>query len=228
MITIKNLFAVSIILLGMSSAVQAQRFQAGADFSTAVPLGTFKDNVINNGYGVSGNFLIRIGSLPLLAGIDLGTVRYGSTSRREPLGPTIPEVTVKVQTNNNIFLNHFLLRLQPREGRVRPYADGLIGLKYLSTSTSVSDTRGGEAIASTKNFSDTAFSYGYGGGLQVRLARTARSEILFDSKIHYLRGGRAEYLREGSIRQVDGGLVFDVFSSRTDIIGLQFGVTFHF
>jgi hypothetical protein len=46
--------------------------------------------------------------------------------------------------------------------------------------------------------------------------------------VRYLRGGRAEYLRKGSIREVNGSVVYDVFSSRTDVLAVQAGVTFRF
>jgi hypothetical protein len=216
------------LLIGGPTIVRAQERQAGFYFTTIVPRGEFSENVTNNGYGGGGQFLFRLAGSPFLAGGDLGAVIYGSESRREPISSTIPNLQVRVRTTNNIFLAHFVLRAQPRTGPVRPYVDGLIGLKYLFTRTSISDLFDGETIASNTDLSDTTLSYGFGGGLQVPLTKGPEARILLDTNVRYLRGGRAEYLRRGSIREENGQAVFDVLSSRTDVLAVQIGVVFRF
>jgi hypothetical protein len=224
-----SLVAILILWLGNSTPIQAQEVQLGIDFATVFPLGEFKQNIDNNGYGLGGQFAVRIRRSPILIGADAGFVNYGSEERREPLSPNIPDVELKVKTNNNIVWTHFMLRAQPRAGAVRPYLDGLAGFKYLFTDTQVTDEFDSETIASTKNFSDLTLSYGFGGGVQVRLADIGRGkQVLFDGKLRYLRGSRAEYLKKGSIRRENGTVFFDVLSSRTDVLALQVGVTFRF
>ena len=39
---------------------------------------------------------------------------------------TIPDVTVRVVTENNILMSNLFLRLQPREGVMRPYIEALL------------------------------------------------------------------------------------------------------
>src|SRR5262245_39784130 len=216
------------LLIGGATIVSAQERQASVYFTTIVPRGEFSENVTNNGYGAGGQFLIRLGPSPFMAGGDLGIAVYGSESHREPISTTIPNLQVRVRTSNNIFFSHFVLRAQPRTGLVRPYFDGLIGLKHLFTRTSISDLTGGETIASNTDLSDTALSYGFGGGLQIPLTRGREAKILLDTGVRYLRGARAEYLRKGSIREENGVVVFDVLSSRTDVLAVQVGVTFRF
>ena len=146
-----------------------------------------------------------------------------------PLSGNIPDITLKVDTDNNILLTHFLLRAQPRHGAVRPYVDGLVGFKYLFTKTTVESDSGSEPLASDNNLSDFAFSYGLGGGVQARIARLGHSkELLFDAKARYLWGSQARYLKEGSIQRVGGTAIFDVLSSRTNVVTLQFGVGIRF
>src|SRR6185436_19141412 len=218
-----------LITLGASSRTQAQELQLGIDFLTVIPQSEFKQNVRNNGFGVSGNFLVGLGRSPLLAGLDVGVATYGHESRRVPLSGSIPDITVDVKTDNNIVLTHFLLRAQPRHGAVRPYVDGLVGFKYLFTKTTVQTDSSDEALASDNNLSDVAFSYGLGGGVQSRLARLGGGrELLFDAKARYLWGARARYLKEGSIVRVGGTAIFDVLSSQTNAVTLQFGVAIRF
>lgn len=223
------MIAFAVVSGGQFFSQAQERFQAGADFLTLIPRGEFKQNIDNNGYGVGGFFAAGLGKAPLFVGVDAGVVRYGSQTRRVPISPTIPEIRLRVTTTNNIALTHFLLRLQAREGKVRPYADGLIGFKYLVTRTSLRSDSVDENLASSTNFRDFTFSYGFGGGLQVRLGRVGRNgSVMLDGKFRYLRGSNAEYLREGSIRQIDGTVVFDVLSSRTDVATAQVGVAFLF
>jgi hypothetical protein len=215
------------LLIGGATIVHAQeRGQVGGYFMTVVPRGEFSENVTNNGYGAGGQFLIRLGPSPFLAGGDFGAIVYGSESRREPISGT--NLQVRVSTSNNIFLGHFVLRAQPRTGPVRPYIDGLIGLKHLFTITSISDPDGGETITSDTDLSDTTLSYGFGGGLQIPLTKGREARILLDTNVRYLRGARAAYLKKGSIREENGLPVFDVLFSRTDVIAVQIGVTFRF
>lgn len=221
--------AALITCFGFTSEGKAQSFQAGIDFSSVFPVGEFRDNLDSNGYGVGGHFLIGLGRRPFFLGVDAGFVTYGSETRDQPLIPSIPEIDLEVKTTNNIALTHLLFRAQPRSGAVRPYADALIGFKYLYTRTSINSEFDDEPIASTTNFNDLTFSYGFGGGVQIRLARLGPdSDISLDTKVRYLRGSEAEYLKEGSIRQENGNVFFDVLSSRTDVVSFQIGVTFRF
>jgi len=216
------------LLIEGATVVRAQERQAGFYFTTVVPSGEFSENVTNNGYGGGGQFLVRLGPSPFLIGGDVGGVIYGSESRREPISTTIPNLQVRVRTTNNILLSHFVVRAQPRSGTVRPYMDGLIGLKHLFTRTTISDLSDDEDIASNTDLSDTSLSYGFGGGLQIPLTKGREARILLDTNVRYLRGARAAYLKKGSIREENGLPVFDVLFSRTDVIAVQVGVTFRF
>jgi hypothetical protein len=220
--------AIIVVAIGASARTQAQELQLGIDFNTVIPQGDFKQNVRNNGYGISGNFLVGLGKSPLLVGVDAGFAKYGHESRRAILSGSIPDITVDVDTDNNIVLTHFLLRAQPRHGAVRPYVDGLVGFKYLFTKTTVQSDSSDEPLASDNNLSDFAFSYGLGGGVQARLARLGGNELFFDAKARYLWGTQAHYLKEGSIVRVGGTAIFDVLSSSTNVVTLQFGVGIRF
>jgi len=226
---IQAVVATMIVMLWGVSSAQAQQIQFGVDFTTIIPTGDFSRNITNNGYGVGGQFLIGLGRKPLLLGVDAAFATYGSDEHKEPISETIPELKVKVRTNNNIAQTHFLLRVQPPKGNVRPYADALIGFKYLFTDTTILNDSNDEELTSSKNLSDLVFSYGFGGGVQVRLGRVGSSgDVSLDTKVRYLRGSRADYLREGSIRRENGLVFFDVLSSRTDVVSVQIGVTFRF
>jgi hypothetical protein len=220
-----------VLLLCLNSASNAQpqgrQIQFGVDFTTVVPTGDFSKNVTNNGYGVGVQLLFGIKTTPFLVGVDAAFTNYGSEEHTEPISETIPELLVNVRTTNNITMTHLVFRAQPRNGKVRPYADALVGFKYLYTNTSILNESTGEELTSTRNLSDLVSSYGFGGGVQVQLGHLGRTgDISLDTKVRYLRGSEADYLKEGSIQRENGGVFFDNLSSRTDVVTVQVGVTF--
>ena len=231
----------AIILLG-APPVQAQapsgpavQPQGSVSFLLGVPQGEFRDNVDNLGFGIDVFGGLGLGQSPVVLGLDIGFLIYGRERRSEPFSNTIPDVTVDVETTNNIFQSHLVLRLQPPSGAVRPYLDGLFGFKYLFTQTQIESERfkDNEPIASSTNFDDFALSYGVGGGVQIEVYRPQGEEVEVASVAlklgaQYLLGNEAEYLQEGSIRRVDGTIEFDVDRSRTTFLEPYLGVALQF
>ena len=214
-------------------AIAKTNFQGGLSFMAGFPQGEFKDNVDENGYGIGGEFLYSPSVSPFGIGVSLGFMNYGEESRREPFSTTIPDVEVEVKTTNNIVLGHLLFRAQVKQGPIRPYAEGLVGFNYLFTETKIEDVDDEEEIASSTNLDDGVFSYGAGGGVMLRLytGKTKKAKtwsILLNLCARYIVGGEAEYLKEGSIKRVNGKVVFDKIQSKTDILTTHLGLAVEF
>lgn len=212
---------------------QAQVQPEGSiSFLVGAPQGEFRDNVTNPGFGVDLFAGLGLDPVPVVVGVDLGVLVYGREVRKEPFSTTIPDVTVDVETTNNIFQSHFVLRLQPLRGPVRPYVEGLAGFKYLFTQTQIESERinDNEPIASSTNFDDFALSYGFGGGMAVMVSRGGRhfNAVELKAGAQYLLGAEAEYLKEGSIRRQGTNVTFDVDRSRTTLFAPHLGVSFRF
>jgi hypothetical protein len=209
------------------------RFQVGINFLLAFPQDEFNEIVKQTGFGVAGEFLYSFPLVPVSIGLAGGYIIYGNDSRRERFSLTIPDVYVDVKTTNNIATGHFLLRVSPRQGSVRPYLDGLIGFNYLFTQTKINSQGTGDEVASSTNFDDSAFSYGGGGGLLITLYQDKKAEdglaaVNLDLRLRYLFGSEAEYLKKGSIEISGGDVFYNVSKSVTDIITFQIGVTLEF
>jgi hypothetical protein len=216
------------------------RIYLGLHGMAGVPTGEFAKNVPNSGFGLSGLVGYSIGSVPIMVGLEGGFMIYGSKERREPFSSTIPDVTVKVNTTNDIALGHLLLRLQPQQGIVRPYLDGFAGVSYLATRTSVNNEGNAEQeIASSTNQDDAVFSYGVGGGVMIRLHAKSKEEyldtadhgpaaVLLDLRGRYISGGVADYLTEGSIVRNGTTVQYTTKRSRTDLFAIQIGVAIEF
>jgi len=228
-------FLVSIILFLTSPAYSEERFQANVSFNPGFPINEFRENVQEAGFGGSGDFLYKLKGSPLSVGVSFGLMVYGSESRQEWFSAGIPEVIVDVTTRNYILMCHLLLRLQSPQGKIRPYLDGLAGFHYLWTETGVYDSGGFyQEIASDVNFSDWTWSFGVGGGLMLPIYEKKRGEragpfaVFLDLGARYLKGGKAEYLKEGSIIQENERVIYDINESSTDLITIRAGLSFAF
>ncbi|MBN4056418.1 outer membrane beta-barrel protein [Rhodothermus sp. AH-315-K08] len=222
-------------LLGNPLSASAQtRGQFGFDFSVAIPQGAFAQNVNQPGFGGNFHAGIQLKNSPFLVGIDAGIQVYGYESRWVPLSNTIPDITARVETTNNIAQFHGLLRLQAPEGSVRPYIDGLYGFKYLYTRTSLQDDLFDEEVLGSTNFDDFALSYGFGAGIDIRLYDGPMGEderqgsVYLSLGARYLLGGEAEFLREGDIERLPGAIRFTTTRSRVDLFQPRIGVTLAF
>lgn len=219
-----------IAFCAIGSAVQAQpHFQTTFSFSMGFPQGEFGDNVDDIGLGLTAGLNYRIAHSPVVIGGSFGFLQYGSVSRLAPIGPDIPELTVEVDTTNNILTAHFLIRYEfgRYDSRVKPYVEGLAGLHYLWTQTSINDSD--DDISST-NFDDTTGSFGAGGGVLIGLHQhpSGAFRIDLDLEARFLAGGNASYLTEGSIIRNNGTVTYLVTESATNLFTTNFGIVFSF
>jgi hypothetical protein len=240
------LVLVSYVLLVPSAAAQEAPVRSvtgegSLSFTLGVPSGEFRDQIEDPGFGGSVFAGVRFGASPFVLGLDLNVLVYGRSRDTVPFSTTIgPRVLVDVVTTNSIVQPHLALRLQPADGLVRPYVDGLLGFKYLFTETSVRDddrNQDDDPIASTTNFDDFAFSGGAGAGLDIRMYRGTAAGDVRDVSLHlgvqYLVGQEAEYLAEGDlIDDNNNGRLdpdeLDVRRSTTTLIQPQIGVAVRF
>ena len=202
-----------------------RRFRLDPRFAAGVPLGTFGDNV---GASVGGaiDFSARLGGTPVSVGAAFDYLRYGTETRRIALFPALPEVVSDVNTSNNIFWTHALVRVQPRTGRLRPYAEGLLGFSYAYTSTSAN--LGDEAGASTTHLGDYAPSLGVGGGVTILLVSGRDAGLSLNLGLRYLAVGELSYLTKGAIHRDESGATFEPTRSPVNLVSPQIGVAVGF
>lgn len=228
--------ALFVISLSPVTGFGQTNFAGGVHFSLGIPQGELDDQIDQNAYGLGGQIFYSPQRSPLALGLDVAWMNYGTETRQEPFSSTIPDVTVEVETSNNILQGFLVLRGQMPGGPIRLYADGLVGFNYLFTQTSISDVGDfSEDIATSTNLDDATFAYGVGGGLMVPVfTRTAESgegrplQVLIDGGVRYISGGEAEYLKKGSIRREGGDVTFDSIESETNMLTIQLGAVIRF
>lgn len=173
---------------------------------------------VDHGWGVdlAGMFrLDRRGILALRA--DLTALEYGSETKRVPLSPTVGRILVDVTTSNTIFAASIGPELRVPVGPVRPFVNAAIAVTDFSTSSSVEGSNEeNSSFASTENYDDATRAYRYGGGVYVPFAR-GRWTGGVTLGASYYAGGKASYLREGSIKDgSNGSISFEPIRSRTE------------
>ncbi|HLR90291.1 MAG TPA: outer membrane beta-barrel protein [Balneolaceae bacterium] len=236
----KNILILLIFFSVFAKTVSAQEFHAELDLNIGAPQGEFKENVdqLGWGFGLMGGYKFEYS--PILIGLDMGFMNFGSDLREEPLSSTIPDLRVEVRNSYNLFHGDLLLRMMGPPSMLRPYVDGLVGFNYFFTQTTLEE-RGsvsGEHVMSDTNFDDFTFSYGLGAGLNLRVYQyagfqdergTASPTALYlNGSVRYMFGRSAEYMRKGSVQVEDGEVFYDVLESATNLLYFKIGVVFQF
>lgn len=214
----------------------AQPFDVGGDYLVGLPRNDFRDAVDKNGYGFSGHFGYFLGKAPILIGADFGFVNWGIEKQRASLGNAPAGVTVDLRTSTSALMLHTFARLQPQQGVVRPYIEGVWGWKHLSSRISITNDSVDMATASSARLSDWAGSWGGGAGVDLRIRKSRQEgienggfEVTLNLSARYLMGGEAAHLDRGSIlRNSDGTASFATLQSKTDVLMPQAGIRLRF
>ena len=213
----------------------AGQHRAGVAFAFSDPQGEFDTNT-DMGYGLAGWYRWGLGAGGMVAlGVDVTFQQYGSTRRRAPLSTTIPEITVDIETSNQITYVQGAFEIQPATGRIRPYGVLAGGGGFFWTTSSLQDPETHETILSDTNQSDWTWVYSAGGGLRIQLTEMEREDrepgrLFLDLGASWLAGGDVEYLREGSLVTDEGEFDIDtrLTHSEVELILYRIGVTFEF
>ncbi len=201
-----------------------RRFRLDLKFAAGAPVGAFGD-VVGASFGGAVDFDVRLGDTPVSVGVAVEHLQYGSETRRVALFPALPEVLSDVDTSNDVFWAHALVRVQPRTGRLRPYVEGLAGFGYALTYTGYDV---GHESESTTHLRDLAPSLGVGGGVTVLLVSGPRVGFSLNLGLRYLATGDLSYLTRGAIHRDESGATFEPVRSPMNVVSPQVGVAFGF
>ncbi|NBC65288.1 MAG: outer membrane beta-barrel protein [Bacteroidetes bacterium] len=230
-----------ILFFGFSLNSYSQEIQSQLDFGVGIPQGDFRQQSDHIGGGL--NFMggYRFANSPVMLGLEFGFMNFGTDTREEALSSTIPDLRVEVENSYNLAHGDILLRLIAPPSQIRPYVDGLFGFNYFFTETVIRDRDDffDEEKLSDTNFEDTALSYGFGAGLQIRVWQNRRevtrspediepSSVYINLRGRYMFGREAEYLQKGSISTDNGRVTYDVTQSTTNLLHIKIGVGVNF
>lgn len=219
-------------------AESSTRFQVGIGFLGAGGIGDFGART-DGAFGLLLHTDVQLGRSIFSVGGEGAWMSYGYESRDAYIGnviPDMPNLTLKVDTSNDLWFLHGRLRAQKRTGRWRPYGDGLVGLMNISTTTSINGAQsctGGvngvptscsaDQAASVTNADDYVLSVGGGAGTIIAFGQRAMVPRL-DISVRYQHGGDATYLTQGAIVRQGETAIYDFSRSPIDMVTFYFGV----
>lgn len=231
----------TLLFLGLYGTTFSQEIQAALDLGVGIPQGDFRQQSDHVGGGINLMGGYRFANSPVMLGMEFGFMNFGTDTREEPISTTIPDLRVEVENSYNLVHGDLFLRLIAPPSTIRPYVDGLFGFNYFFTQTVIRDRDDffDEEKLSDTNFEDTALSYGFGAGVQIRLwqrkgeiTRTLNdvepSSVYLNLRGRYMYGREAEYLQKGSIRTDNGEVIYDVSQSTTNLLHIKIGVGVNF
>lgn len=213
------------------------RFQGGLGAVGAGAVGDFSERVDGAG-GLLAQMDVRLAKSIFSVGGEWAAIWYGQESRKAYIGniiPDMPNLTLKVDTEYSMWLLHGRVRAQAASGRLRPYAEGLIGVTNISTTTSINGalscsgasgttTCSTDQAAEVTNASDAVLSYGGGAGVLMRFGRAAASASL-DLSLRYHHAQEATYLTKGAIVRDGEQATFAFSHSPIDMVMVYVGVS---
>jgi hypothetical protein len=194
-------------------------------FIQSRPQDAFANNV-GFGYGANGTYMFRLDNAGIFGlRADGSFLQYGRESKRVPLSSTIGgRIQVDVSTTNYIIPVSIGPQIMWPKGSVRPYANAGIGGQFFFTQSSVEGSDNSDSFANTTNQWDKTLNWVAGGGVYVPLYER-RFNVLLDIGAQYLNGGKARYLKPGSIEDLpDSQIRITPLESNTHMVLVRFGV----
>lgn len=201
------------------------------DVRTAFTSGEFKQFYPKRGmvgFGIDVLFPITEEN-PVDFGAGLGYY-FMSTSKRNLsfYTPGVGNYDVESRVNGGMFEFHLMSRVYPLKATnfpFQPYIEGLAGFRVFSANqrleTYIHDT--GEYLPVEKDYNHTgSWSYGFGGGIKVRVS----SDLIYvNLRANKIMGTPTKNMDpESVILYDDGTYSFDEFKSRTDIVRFSLGI----
>lgn len=232
----RSLVALSLLLIPAVASSQRPRYNSrsfdrpvrahsGASFSYGRPVGDFL-HYVDQGLGFDAFFRFNADRQGVLSfRLDGGLQIYGHETFRVPLSGTIGgRILVDLTTSNNIVWMGFGPQLTSPSGAIRPYANASAGFSYFFTESTVEGSNNdNDPFASTTNYSDATFRYGFGWGLLIPF-QTRTSEWAIDLGAMYHGNGQVRYLREGGIQDMpDGSIVIYPIQSDANLLTYRLG-----
>ncbi|MEP6766079.1 MAG: outer membrane beta-barrel protein [Gemmatimonadaceae bacterium] len=157
---------------------------------------------IGTSVGIAGTYAIRIGTNGVFSiRADVGVTSYDDESHKARFGGDIGgRVQVNVKTDNYILPMSLSAEAARPTGIIRPYVSAGAGATAFFTESRIESTTDQQAIAATSNHSDAAASWVAGGGVYISIRSVA-----LDIGVHYVGGGKSDYLARGSIVDLPNG-----------------------
>lgn len=223
--TIGLLLALATTTAGFGQ-VKGYQGNLGGTIGVGIPQGEFADTWDKGMFTFGGHMTLPSRLLPFQWGFAFGYGIMGTRAR--PVEVSQPELGTtegRMAVRSKVLSYHPMLRFSPLHGKVRPYVDGLVGVRHFSTRSTITVDGLHEPLVRERYSSDLAWSTGWAAGLMVNLGTVGYIE----GRVERFYSGRASYVDPGSIAIDDQGVLdANTLESGTGTLNLLVGVGFRF
>lgn len=198
----------------------------GATVGMGVPTGEFADTWGRNMFTFGGQMAWPIGLLPIQGGFAFNYGIMGRETATVPVAePALSATEGKLAVQAKVLGYHPLLRFSPLKGKVRPYVDGMAGMRQFTTRSKLTVEGMEDPLQQERQANDFTFSTGWAAGLMVGLGGIGYLE----ARVERFNSGKATYVNPSSIEINGAGQVdFGVLESNTDAVNILVGIGLRF
>lgn len=214
----------------VSSLAQAQSVYhqgtLGGQIGVAVPKGQFADTWGRNMFSFGGLITLPSGRMPFQWGFDFNYASMGQKNTLVPVDSYQQQpASGHLAVSAKVLSYQPLLRFSPLSGKVRPYLDGLVGLRHFSTSSIITVDGPQEPVQQERLASNIALSAGWAAGLMVTMGKVGYIE----GRVERITSGKASYVDPASITLAPQGTIgFGTPKSNTGNLNLLVGIGLRF
>lgn len=198
----------------------------GGTVGISVPTGEFADTWGKNTFTFGGQLAFPLGRLPFQGGFAFDYGIMGKSLATVPVSdPALTATEGSLAVRAKMISYHPLLRFSPFKGKVRPYVDGMLGMRQFTTTSKVTVEGLEDPISRERNANDFAFSAGWAAGLMVGLGGIGYIE----ARVERFNSGKATYVDPNSIAvDAAGNIQYNTLNSNTDAVNVLLGIGLRF
>ena len=218
----------SALLIAPFATAQQNGYEGnlGGTIGLSIPMGEFADTWGKEMFTFGGHLTFPSRRIPLQFGAAFGYGEMGKDVSTVPvMDPNLLATEGRLAVKAKVFSYHALLRLSPSKGKVRPYVEGLGGLRQFTTQSKLTVDGLDQALRKERNANNFVMSTGVAAGLMVTLGGAGYIE----ARVERLYSGKTTYVDPSSIEVgPDGDIAFSTLSSATGAMNILLGVGFRF
>lgn len=198
----------------------------GGTVGVGVPTGEFADTWGKEMFTFGGQLAAPSRRLPLQLGFAFGYGIMGKEMGKVMVSdPSLLATEDRLTVKAKVLSYHPFLRLSPSKGKVRPYVDGLVGMRQFTTRSRLTVEGLDKPLSKERNANDFVMSTGWAAGLMVTLGGAGYIE----ARVERFHSGKTTYVDPSSIAvDPNGEVSFSTLNSATGTVNVLLGLGFRF
>lgn len=211
--------------MGMAQS-QGYDGNLGVTIGMGIPQQGYADTLGRNMFTFGAHLALPARRIPFQFGFvfDYG-IMGRKTSKITVTDPLLQKSEGRFALTEKVLSYHPMLRFNPFKGDVRPYVEGMVGLRHFSTKSNITVDGMGEPVQRERHSDDMVFSSGWAAGMMVKVGGSGYIE----ARVERMYSGEAEYVNPHSITvDSQGNVSFSTLKSHTGTLNLLVGAGFLF